>query len=114
MVHVHGPLTLGTLAELEGVAPPTVTKIVGRLEQDELVERIADPDDGRVCRVVTSAAGEELLARSRQRKNAWLAGRLGGLDHEDLLVLQRAGEIIDELLTVDLAPGTVDEPPGRP
>lgn len=113
MVHVHGPLTMGTLAELEGVAPPTVTKIVGRLEHDALVERIADPDDGRVCRVATSAAGEELLARSRERKNAWLAGRLGGLDREDLLVLHRAGEIIDELLQVDRARGEPDpEPPG--
>ncbi len=114
MVHVHGPLTMGALAELEGVAPPTVTKIVGRLEQDDLVERIADPDDGRVCRVATSAAGEELLARSRERKNAWLAGRMAGLDREDLQVLARAGEIIDELLRIDRGPELVDEPPERP
>ena len=115
MIHAHGPLTMGTLAELEGVAPPTVTKIVARLEHDHLVERISDPDDGRVRRVATSPSGEELLARSRERKNAWLAGRLGGLDREDLLVLHRAGEIVDELLQVDRAPdAAVPESTGRP
>ena len=79
VVHVHGPLTLGALAELEGIAPPTVTKIVGKLQDQDLVERIADPADRRVCRVETTTAGEELLARSRARKTAWLADRLDGL-----------------------------------
>ena len=112
VVHVHGPLTLGALAELEGIAPPTVTKIVGKLQEQDLVERIADPADRRVCRVETTTAGEELLARSRERKTAWLADRLDGLAPEDLAVLEHAARIIDELLTADRAARDASPPAG--
>ncbi len=105
MVHVHGPLTLGTLAELEGIAPPTVTKIVGKLEEQELVERIADDDDRRVCRVATTQNGEELLAASRERKNAWLAARMAALSDDQLAVLDAASALIDQLIQIDGSPG---------
>jgi DNA-binding MarR family transcriptional regulator len=108
VVHVHGPLTLGALAELEGIAPPTVTKIVGKLQDQDLVERITDAADRRVCRVVTTTSGEDLLARSRARKTAWLADRLDGLSTEDLVVLDRAARIIDDLLVADRTPRDPD------
>ncbi|HKP74962.1 MAG TPA: MarR family transcriptional regulator, partial [Longimicrobiaceae bacterium] len=43
-----GPCTLGELAEAEQVRPPSITRIVRNLEAQGLVERAADPDDGRV------------------------------------------------------------------
>ncbi len=95
------PSLLSALAELEGIAPPSVTKIVAKLEEQGLLERIPDPSDRRVRRVRTTRSGEELLARSRARKNAWLAHRLDVLDDEDLLVLDRAAHLIDELLRAD-------------
>ena len=101
VVHVQGPLTLGALAQLEGIAPPTVTKIVAKLQDQGLVERSTDPSDRRVSRVVTTDEGEQLLARSRARKTAWLAARLGDLPSDDLLVLQRASHIIETLLAAD-------------
>ena len=97
IVHVHGPLTLGALAELEGVSPPTVTRVVNRLESDDLVERIVDPDDKRVCRVVTTDAGEALLDASRERKTAWLAERLDALDAEQLAHLAAAAVVLEQL-----------------
>jgi DNA-binding MarR family transcriptional regulator len=101
MVHVHGPLTLGALAELEAIAPPSVTKIVAKLQDQDLVERIHDPSDRRVCRVVTTQAGEELLDRSRARKNAWLAERLATATPEELVTLEQATAVIDRLLQAD-------------
>lgn len=101
VVHVHGPITLGALAQAEGIAPPTVTKIVGKLEQQGLVERIACDTDRRVCRVAVTDAGDELLARSRARKTAWLAARLQELPAKDLSTLGAAATIIDELLEAD-------------
>lgn len=101
MVHVHGPLTLGALAELEAIAPPSVTKIVAKLQEQDLVERIHDPSDRRVCRVVTTAAGEELLDRSRARKNAWLAERLATATPAELATLEQATAVIDRLLQAD-------------
>jgi DNA-binding MarR family transcriptional regulator len=103
VVHVHGPLTLGRLAEHEGVAPPTVTRVVGRLEDQRLVRRIADCDDRRVCRVVTTDRGEALLADSRARKNAWLAERLTTMDAARRQQLSAAIEALEELAAGDPA-----------
>ena len=38
-VERHGPLTLGRLAELERVTPPSITRVVAALERDGLVSR---------------------------------------------------------------------------
>ena len=43
-------------------------------------------------------AGEALLARSRTRKDAYLAGRLAALDPADRAVLGRAADILERLL----------------
>src|SRR6478735_10721451 len=48
----HGSMTLGELATHEGVAPPTITGVVARLEADGNVAREADSVDRRVVRVV--------------------------------------------------------------
>lgn len=98
VIHVRGPLTLGALADLEGVAPPTVTKLVARLQEQGLAERVVDPDDRRVARVSITAAGNTLLAESRARKTEWLASRLSHLDEDQLRTLQRASDLIDALL----------------
>ena len=42
-VEKHGPLSLGELAAIEKVAKPTVTAVVGKLEEQEFVRRLADP-----------------------------------------------------------------------
>src|ERR1044071_3381282 len=72
----HGPLTLGALAEHERVAPPSITKVVSKLECDGLVTRQPDPDDRRVCRVAISPEGAALLDEVRRRKTAWLTARI--------------------------------------
>jgi DNA-binding MarR family transcriptional regulator len=97
-VAVNGPLTLGELAELEGVSPPTVTKVVARLTEAGLIVREPDAEDRRVCRVATSPAGARLLEASRDRRTAWLAERLARLDAADLATLDRASELIERLL----------------
>src|SRR3989442_1480219 len=76
----HGPLTLGALAEHERVAPPSITKVVTKLECDGLVTRSPDPADRRVCRVAISPAGSALLEESRLRKTAWLTARISELE----------------------------------
>jgi len=94
----RGPLTLGELATSEGVQPPTITAAVGRLEQQGLVARQPDPDDGRVARVVISAEGRRLLARNRSRKTAFLAQRLAALDDDERARLTAAVEVLERVL----------------
>lgn len=93
----HAPMTLGELAEHERVAPPSITKVVTTLVDRDLVERVPDPDDGRVTRVTTTSAGDRLLADVRQRKDLWLAARLGQLDDDQRARLAAALDVLDVL-----------------
>lgn len=97
----HGPLTLGDLAERERVAPPSITRVVTKLEDAGLVQREADPTDGRITRVRLTAEGETVLTEVRQRKNAWLAARLAALDADERRRLLDALDALDALVLLD-------------
>ena len=94
----EGPLTLGELAASEQVAPPTITKVVAKLEDRGLVEREGDPTDRRVARVVLSDLGVRWLEADRQRRHAWLADRIDKLDATDRDGLVRAVSAIESLI----------------
>ena len=93
-----GPLTLGELAEHEGVQPPTITAAVGKLEDCGFVDREVDPSDRRVTRVIVSPDGKRLLARVRTRKTAYLRRHLEQLEEEDRETLAAAADILERLL----------------
>jgi len=97
VISSYGPLTLGALAEHERVAPPSITKVVSKLESDGFVTRTPCPDDRRVCRVAISPDGAALLEESRRRKTAWLTARIGELDPDHQRRLADALDVLDEL-----------------
>ena len=82
------------------MAPPSVTKIVGKLEAQGLVERRADETDRRVWRVTATAAGRAQLESSRRRRNAWFTEQLAGLDPAALERLAAAVEVLEALTAV--------------
>ena len=92
-----GPVTLGDLAAAERVQPPSMTRIVTKLEDRGLVLRVVDARDRRVARVEVTAEGRRLLHRSRTRKNAFLAQRLKSLSSEELAALNAALPILERL-----------------
>ena len=94
----HGPLTPSELADIERVQRPSATRIVARLEKAGLVDRAADPSDGRVSLVTATRKGRSLLRRLRTRKNAYLARRMRDLDPDDVAALERAAEVLEHLL----------------
>jgi DNA-binding MarR family transcriptional regulator len=94
----HGPLTPSELARLERIQRPSATRIVARLEDASLVERVADPSDGRSFTVSATAEGRALMKKLRSRKNAYLARRLRGLGSDDIATLERAAAILEDLL----------------
>jgi DNA-binding MarR family transcriptional regulator len=94
----RGPLTPSELADLERVQRPTATRIVAKLEAAGLVDRAADPSDGRVSLVSASREGTALLRALRTRKDAYLARRLAELDATDVETLERATDVLERLL----------------
>jgi len=100
-VEQRGPLTPSELAEAEHIKRPSATRIVSRLEELGLVERTADPTDGRSFVVGITAEGVALLRSLRKRKNAYLARRLRGLDPADLETLERAAGVLERMLEAE-------------
>jgi DNA-binding MarR family transcriptional regulator len=96
-VHNHGPLTLGALAEREQVAPPSITKVVAKLESDGFLVRTPDPTDRRVSHVACTRAGASLVEESRRRKTAWLTDRIRELDPDSRSRLADALDVLDAL-----------------
>ena len=100
-VEIHGPMTLGALAEHENVAPPSVTKVVNLLETQGLVGRETGANDRRVAMVSITREGARLLDESRRRKNEWLAERLARLEPDQRARLADALDVIEILTGVD-------------
>jgi DNA-binding MarR family transcriptional regulator len=93
----HGSLTLGALAEQERVAPPSVTKVVAKLEAAGLVVRRLDEADRRVAWVSTTPPGNARLAKIRQRKTMWLSAQIAQLDDNQRRRLADALDVLDAL-----------------
>jgi DNA-binding MarR family transcriptional regulator len=92
-----GPLSVGQLARREGVAAPTITRIVDALVADGLVERQAVEGDRRQSRIAVTPDGRRLLERGRARRIRHLAAELEGLHRTDLADLERALAILERL-----------------
>ena len=74
-----------------------MTRIVARLEEWGYVTRVVDPDDRRVARAAITDAGRDLLARSRTRKDAYLAQRIAELSDRERAALARALPLLERL-----------------
>jgi DNA-binding MarR family transcriptional regulator len=97
-VHRHGPLTLGDLAGLENVQPPSISRIVGALEGEGYVERTADDSDRRVALVEITTKGADELDQIRKHRDEWLADRLDALTVENRRRVLDALPAIEQLL----------------
>lgn len=92
-----GALTPRELADLERVQPPTMTRIIARLEERELIQRTPHPTDGRQVILAASPAGRELLTVYSRARDEWLATRLGTLTPEERDIVQRAADILGRI-----------------
>jgi DNA-binding MarR family transcriptional regulator len=93
-----GPMTLGELAAAEQIQPPSMTKIVSSLEARGFVIREADAKDRRIARVRISDGGRRYVARSRTRRNAYLAERLRKFEPDERELIERALPLLERLV----------------
>ncbi len=93
----HGPMTPSEIAAIERVKRPTITRTLGCLEREGLIDRTPDPTDRRSALVEVNGAGRERLRRLRSRKNAYLARRMRDLSDEEVETLERAAEILERM-----------------
>ncbi|WP_199443963.1 MarR family winged helix-turn-helix transcriptional regulator [Umezawaea beigongshangensis] len=81
-----GPSRSSTLAEAVFSDPSTVSRQVAALVKDGLVERRADPDDGRASVLAVTDDGTRLLAERRRWRNEGMVRLLAHWSAEDLEV----------------------------
>lgn len=94
-----GPLTLGALARVEQVQPPTITRLVQGMRRDGLVRLRPDPSDARVRRIEATAKGRRLLLDARDRRVGRLAELLAALPGPQRRLLERATGVLRDLAT---------------
>ncbi|HEX8768406.1 MAG TPA: MarR family transcriptional regulator [Jatrophihabitans sp.] len=74
-----GPLGISELADIEGLNPTMLSRVLSKLEASGLVVRSAAVADRRAVRVQTTPAGRSLQQRLRRQRSQLLAERLTGL-----------------------------------
>ncbi|MBA3489154.1 MAG: MarR family transcriptional regulator [Longispora sp.] len=94
---IAGPLSPGELAEAEGVQPPTMTKVIAKLEELGLVQRAPHPTDRRQVILSITDSARTLLRDTSRARDAWLAERLEGLSATERKTLERAAELLERI-----------------
>jgi len=92
-----GALTPRELAEAERVQPPTMTKIVSKLVERGLVQRIPHPTDGRQVILSATGSGRSMLASNQRARDAWLGRQIDALCPAERETLWRAVQIVDRI-----------------
>lgn len=92
-----GQIALGGLAQAEQVRPPTMTRIVNALQQQQLVTKIADLNDGRLIRIAATTRGKRELLRGKARRVQQLARAIRGLSARERRNLHAALKTIQQL-----------------
>jgi DNA-binding MarR family transcriptional regulator len=95
-----GPRRITELAELEGLAQPTMTSLVKQLEQQGLVRRDRQADDGRVVLVHLTDNGAAALADYLARVRKLLGTFLTEIPDEQVEALAGATEALAQLVAL--------------
>ncbi|AZG47551.1 MarR family winged helix-turn-helix transcriptional regulator [Gordonia insulae] len=102
----HAPIRATELADREGVAGPTMSRVVATLERHEMVVRTADPHDGRVCLLTPTAAGLDFIRGASSRKSQLFEVALDHLDSDDREKVEQAMRLLaDTLCELAVHPG---------
>jgi DNA-binding MarR family transcriptional regulator len=93
----RGPMSVGELAAAERVQPPSMTRTVNCLFEEELVRREPHPTDRRQVVVHLSEQGQAVLDEDRRRRDVWLARRLTGLTADERRMLRQVAPLLERL-----------------
>lgn len=94
----RGPVRMGELAEIEGMAMPSMTDGIRRLEQLGHVRRVPGVEDRRVVNVEVTESGAELLASYIESHDGFYADRLSRLTRSERKSIAAAIDPLYKLL----------------
>ncbi len=94
----NGPARAVELAERICADPSTVSRQVAAMVRSGLIERRADPEDGRASVLVLTEAGRERIARHRQMRGAAMAPLIADWRADDRAAFLRLLSILTSRL----------------
>jgi DNA-binding MarR family transcriptional regulator len=94
---VHGPHTLGELADRERVSSPSMNRTVNCLEESGYLARTPDIDDRRKVNISLTDAGREVVDETVRRRDAWLEAVLEDLPPASRALLAQAAAIMQQV-----------------
>jgi DNA-binding MarR family transcriptional regulator len=97
-----GPLRISELADVEGINPTMLSRIVAKLEDAGLLHRRPDPGDGRAALVEITDEGHALGLRLRAERTRLLTGRLAAMP------VDRADELLAALPALEALAAALD------
>jgi DNA-binding MarR family transcriptional regulator len=77
------------LADMLDIEPITLSRIVDRLEEGGLVERVADPSDRRAWRLHVTARAQPLIEKLRAVADEMISDAFAGIDLKDIETTRR-------------------------
>jgi DNA-binding MarR family transcriptional regulator len=96
----EGPRRITELADLEGLAQPTMTILIKRLEQHGLVKRERRSEDGRIVLVDITQSGRIALEDYRQRMSEAIGAYLAEISDEQVDALVAATKTLAQFVTL--------------
>jgi DNA-binding MarR family transcriptional regulator len=100
VVGAHGPIGLTELAEIEGINPTMLSRIVTKLDALGLLRRTPRPNDQRAALVEATAAGHATSDRIRASRSSAVTKILDGLPPETTATLLQALPALEALAGV--------------
>lgn len=84
-----GDMTIGELSNKMFLAFSTTTDLVDRMEKNELVKRVKDPNDRRVVRIHLLDEGERIIEEVIRKRQAYLLDLLKHYSDEEVMQLSK-------------------------
>ncbi|MDF1506931.1 MarR family transcriptional regulator [Robertmurraya sp. DFI.2.37] len=84
----EGDMTIGELSNKMYLAFSTTTDLVDRMEKNELVKRVKDPNDRRVVRIHLLEEGERIIDEVIKKRQAYLQEVLRNFSAEEVIALK--------------------------
>ncbi len=102
----EGPVTAAALAASEHVTQQAIAQSLATLKQRGLVEKQADPGDGRKSLVTATAAGGELRETIAASREEWLTQAIdAAVTPGERPLLREAIELLERIADVELHRG---------
>lgn len=87
-LHEDGDMTIGELSNKMFLACSTTTDLVDRMEKNQLVMRVKDPNDRRVVRIHLLEEGERIIQEVIKKRQKYLEEILTNFTPDEILSLE--------------------------